>query len=641
MFDFVLARGFRGIVFGLESVLLAPTLSEGAVADLARSLLFHRTVMDPRNEPLSPLLRNKPGIKHKAASLLSPFFAEGATPHVSSLYAGYVGSERLACEIQRMNDAGLFVAVWDNCPVGTTKRVHELIDGYYPGLFPRTSRFLSTRLSLELGETEFFTALWAGLKCSPDDLLIVTANPGQRDHALRTGMAAYLLAPDDPPLASALAVYLGDRGPVRDPIAYLAALNRSLDVTPLPPYASEVLKSNASQPKVGSMEYDFRCLVLAARIADQSPPVLFKPAEDVVRDAHRLVDAALRQIERGIPPLARSAMLGLMTELKGVLSIKDEPLRQSGVVQDLLEKTTAHVRENRTLYVETAKVFHDDEWSVLTEVFREDDAILDARYAAWVDRTVGLMREMSAQGARLKNIRRMVRERLLDDLILRLMEIEMTHRSLKRGVEHRDLFPLHHDARNRAALFTANIDDKQAWKRAMARHTTLAGWVKGLAMQLSRSVREAGGQLFFTHEMDAGFPQVHLSDLEDTERQSIDHILTELIRNAVKYRRPGEPLRVSMHLSENEEGLRISVADNGVGIQDVNAVLQGAVREHPELAEGYGGGLVSVRRHVESHEWSLQVDSVVGEGSRFVLSVSLRNEGARQNRLSDSGYPKL
>lgn len=642
MFDFVLARGFRGVVFGLENVLLHRTQAEGAAADPARSLLFHRSVMDPRNEPLSPLFCNKPAVKEEAAALLSPFFPEGEAPLVSSLYSGYEGCERRAQEIRLMRDQGLAVAVWDNCPAGTTRSLHLLLNKHYTGLFPGPTRFLSTRVELELGDPNFFNLVCAGLKCSPDDLLVVTANPGQRDHALRTGMASYLVAPGDVSLASALSVYLGESGPVRDPIVYLSALKRSLETVPPPPYASEVYRSLLSQPKAGSMEYDLLCFALAERIADRSPPVSFKTAGEVVRDAHGVVDVALRQIERGIPALARSAMLGLMTDLKDVLGIRDESFRRSGIVQGLLEKVTAHVRENRTLYVETARVFHADEWSVLTEVFREDDAVLDARYTAWVDHTVGLMREMSAQGSRMKAIRRMVRERLVDDLILRFMEIEMTHRSLKENIEHRVLFPFHHDARNRAALFTANIDDKAAWKRAMARHTTLSGWIRGLAMQMSRTAREAGGQLTFTHEMDAGFPQVHLSDLEDTERQSIDHILTELIRNAVKYRRADAPVRVAVHMSESEERLKITVTDNGVGIQDVNAVLQGAVREHPELADGYGGGLVSVRRHVDGQaEWSLEVDSVVGEGSRFALSVALRNKGARQGRLSDSGFPKL
>jgi anti-sigma regulatory factor (Ser/Thr protein kinase) len=639
MFDFVQARGFQAVVFGLEGVLLCPSMADGP-----RSLLFHRAVLDPREEPLSPLMRNKPGIKQSAATLLAPFFPEGRTPSLADLYSGYSGPTNLAEEIRSMKDEGLTVAVWDNCLAGNTRRLHQLIDGYYPSLFPRTLRFLSTRESLALGDVDMLETLWKRLEHGPDDLLIVTANPGQRDHALRAGMASLLWTPAETSLASALEVYLGaSDGIIRDPIAYLTALTRDAEWDPRSPAFSEIRSAVFSHQKAGPMECDVRCHLLSGRLEGHSLPVRYKPAEDVARDVKGTMETYLRQIERGIPPLARSAMLGLMAELKGLLSVKDDALKQSGLVQGLLETVTAHVRDNRVLYVETAKVFHEDEWSVLSEVFREDDSVLDARYASWVDQTITNMREMSAQGARLKDIRRMVKERLVDDLILRLMEIEMTHRSLKRDIPHRHLFSLHHDARNRVALFTANIDDKTAWKRSVAGHTkTLEGWIRGLATQMARMAREAGGHLTFTHEMDAGFPQADLGDLSDTERESVDHVLTELIRNAVKYRRVEEPLHVLVNFSESEEGLVLSVSDNGVGIRDVKAVLTGEVREHPELAEGYGGGLVSVRRHVDGHDgWSLEVESAVGRGSRFTLSITLSNKDSRRGRLSDSGFPKI
>jgi hypothetical protein len=169
--------------------------------------------MDPRNEPLSPLFCNKPGVKEKASRPPVAFLFRRGGTLVSSLYNGYEGSERLAEEIRLMREQGLAVAVWDNCPAGTTKRLHELLNRHYPGLFPGSVRFLSTRTELQLGDPDFFNVLCAGLKCSPDDLLVVTANPGQRDHALRTGMASYLVAPEDASLVSALPFIWASRGP--------------------------------------------------------------------------------------------------------------------------------------------------------------------------------------------------------------------------------------------------------------------------------------------------------------------------------------------------------------------------------------------------------------------------------------------
>jgi signal transduction histidine kinase len=405
----------------------------------------------------------------------------------------------------------------------------------------------------------------------------------------------------------------------------------------------------------GALQSDFRCLKVDRKIwspsglaedlrrAGSPPPPRFKSEDEILVDAHRVVDGYLAQIERGLPALARSAMLGLMSELTALCRLRNEDVHESWLIRPLAEKVSAHIRERHQLYTEKAKVFRKDEWATLTVVLQEDDEQLDRRYEEWVEKTQSMMREMSAEGRRLKEIRRMVKQRLIDDLILRMMELEMTYRSLLRGLPLPDLFPRHHDAKNRVAYLTTNIDHKTYRKESFVIQTkTLQGWIRGRVLGMVRKAREAGGKVTFFHAMDAGLPVIELNDLTETERHSIDDILTELMANAVKYRRPGVPLDVRVHMTEGDGTIEFRVLDNGMGIQDIGAVLEDGLREHPDMADGYGGGLVSVMRHVQSHGgWSLAVQSEPGQGSAFILLASLRNKNAQHQRLTESGFPKV
>lgn len=641
--------GIRAIAFGIEGLLLVPPQTEGR----HDASLFHRMIFSPALEPLAPLFRNSAVAREESQRLLGPFFGEESIPlsRIKDQYANLDAPPEMPSWIASLQREGIQTVVWDNCLTGLTQRIHNLIDTRYPHLFPRSMRLLSTRHGFQLGEEEACDLLWRTLSVSPDDLLVVTANPAHRDFAVRHGLQCFLYdvrsAPEHLAMTSALQVYLGLGGEqaIKDPSRYLTAVAHLHTVGFHLPQFRELLSEITMNQAHGPLEADFRCLLLDRKLHnisefDGTPLPRFKTSDEVMADGSKLIDGYLAQVERGIPSLARAAMMGLMGEMTSLCRVTDFSPGDIDSICEWVRRINRHMTAHPQLYIEQAKVFHLDEWEALTRMEQDDDEALDRRYSDWVDDTYRNMREMAARNEPTKSIRLLVKERLLDDLVLGMLELEMMKRSLQSRRRRHSMFPRHHDAKNRVSSLTANIGDQQSWIKTMSLHIeSLQGWVRSLTLRLARYAQENATRLSFLSEMDASLPLMDLGDFTEEQRESLDHILTELIRNAVKYRNPSVGSRVTVQMVEDEHFMIFRVTDNGLGIKDIKAVLEGGVREHPEIREGYGGGLASVLHHTRAHGWSFQLTSEPFGGTSAELMIPLRGPDSRQKRLSQSGFP--
>jgi signal transduction histidine kinase len=107
-------------------------------------------------------------------------------------------------------------------------------------------------------------------------------------------------------------------------------------------------------------------------------------------------------------------------------------------------------------------------------------------------------------------------------------------------------------------------------------------------------------------------------------RTSLEQLLQNLIGNAVKYRSEAPP-RIHVSAKACADGWRLTVADNGIGIDMAYAdrIFQVFQRLHPRgRYEGTGIGLALCKRIVEAHGGRIGVDSIVGVGSTFWLTLS-------------------
>jgi signal transduction histidine kinase len=122
--------------------------------------------------------------------------------------------------------------------------------------------------------------------------------------------------------------------------------------------------------------------------------------------------------------------------------------------------------------------------------------------------------------------------------------------------------------------------------------------------------------------LTAELPETPLVTRHDPQR--IGQVLTNLIGNALKFTPRGGSVRVV--LGPNQRGARIQVIDTGVGIDAAelphvfDRFYRGS-RANEARGSGSGLGLAIVRSVVEMHGGRVMVESRVGSGSTFTVTL--------------------
>ncbi|MBI3615825.1 MAG: PAS domain-containing protein [Candidatus Omnitrophica bacterium] len=111
------------------------------------------------------------------------------------------------------------------------------------------------------------------------------------------------------------------------------------------------------------------------------------------------------------------------------------------------------------------------------------------------------------------------------------------------------------------------------------------------------------------------------------DRSQMSQAVSNLLDNAIKYNRAGG--RVTVRALAREGQCRIEVEDSGIGIPagDLPRIFERFYRVDKARSRETGGtglGLSIVKHVAEAHGGSVQVESQLGKGSRFILSIPLR-----------------
>lgn len=137
-------------------------------------------------------------------------------------------------------------------------------------------------------------------------------------------------------------------------------------------------------------------------------------------------------------------------------------------------------------------------------------------------------------------------------------------------------------------------------------------------------LRETADDRLVTVSVEANGTAVVAAEIDD-----VHIVLRNLVRNAIQYNRPGGQVRVIIRPTGSN--VEIRVTDTGIGLsqQDIPRIFERFYRVDAARSRDAGGtglGLSLVRHAVERHGGTVQVDSLLGEGSTFtvVLPVSPR-----------------
>jgi PAS domain S-box-containing protein len=117
------------------------------------------------------------------------------------------------------------------------------------------------------------------------------------------------------------------------------------------------------------------------------------------------------------------------------------------------------------------------------------------------------------------------------------------------------------------------------------------------------------------------------------DAQRLRRVFTNLLDNAIKYSEDGGIVILSA--MEHEKGVAVTITDTGTGIgpEDLPFIFDPFHRGRTVgKREGYGLGLATVRAIMDGHKGRVEVSSVLGKGSTFI--IFLPKEGSHEEDIA-------
>ena len=142
--------------------------------------------------------------------------------------------------------------------------------------------------------------------------------------------------------------------------------------------------------------------------------------------------------------------------------------------------------------------------------------------------------------------------------------------------------------------------------------------VESIGNSFTLRVEHTGGKVYT--EIEALDSRIYVDEMH------FQNVVFNLLDNAVKYRKPDQPLNVYIKTWNEGKKVCLSIKDNGVGIKKDNLkkVFDKFFRVHTgnvHDVKGFGLGLAYVKKMIDLFEGEIHVDSELGEGTVFTIKL--------------------
>ena len=145
------------------------------------------------------------------------------------------------------------------------------------------------------------------------------------------------------------------------------------------------------------------------------------------------------------------------------------------------------------------------------------------------------------------------------------------------------------------------------------------------ASSFSLRVEHTGGKIYT--EIEAVDSAIYVDEVH------FQNAITNLMDNAVKYRKPDQPLDLYIKTWNQGDHLCFSIRDTGQGIkkENVKKIFDKFYRVHTgnvHDVKGFGLGLAYVKKIINLHEGEIRCESELGKGTTFIVTLPILKEDA-------------
>ena len=148
--------------------------------------------------------------------------------------------------------------------------------------------------------------------------------------------------------------------------------------------------------------------------------------------------------------------------------------------------------------------------------------------------------------------------------------------------------------------------------------------VDNIANTFTLRVEHTGGKIYT--QVEAVDSTVYV------EETHFSNVIFNLMDNAVKYRKPDEPINIYLRTWNENGKVMLSIRDTGVGIkrENMKKIFEQFYRVHTgnrHDVKGFGLGLAYVKKVIDIHKGTINVTSEYGKGTTFTIGMEfIQNE---------------